>query len=90
MKRSRPKREFSKILLVCVSIVTLLLTMYVCILAWVTMDMSVFAYLIPAVFTELATATGFYYAKAKAENEIKLNKLMEKENCYANRSDPRI
>ena len=32
-------------------------------------------YLIPAVFAELATATGFYYSKAKAENRIKLRKL---------------
>ena len=32
------------------------------------------AYLIPAVFAELATATGFYYSKAKAENRIKLRK----------------
>lgn len=32
------------------------------------------AYLIPAIFAELATATGFYYSKAKAENRIKLRK----------------
>lgn len=31
-----------------------------------------FAYLIPAVFAEMASATGFYYTKAKAENKIKL------------------
>lgn len=36
--------------------------------------MSVFAYWIPAKYTELATATGFYFAKAKAENAIKLQK----------------
>ena len=29
-------------------------------------------YLIPAVFAEMASATGFYYTKAKAENKIKL------------------
>lgn len=33
------------------------------------------AYLIPSVFGELATATGFYFSKAKAENRIKLRKL---------------
>ena len=27
---------------------------------------------IPAVFAEMASATGFYYPKAKAENKIKL------------------
>jgi len=30
-------------------------------------------YLIPAVFAECATVTGFYSYKAKAENEIKLD-----------------
>ena len=40
--------------------------------AWKTGDTSPLAYLIPAVFAELATATGFYYSKAKAENRIKL------------------
>ena len=33
------------------------------------------AYLIPAVFTEMASATGFYFWKAKAENKIKLMAL---------------
>ena len=40
-----------------------------------TKDLSPLAYLIPAIFAELATATGFYYSKAKAENRIKLRKL---------------
>mgnify|MGYP007025271743 FL=1 len=39
---------------------------------WLTMDTSALAYLIPAVFAEMASATGFYYSKAKAENKIKL------------------
>ncbi len=38
------------------------------------MDLSPLSYLIPAAFGELATATGFYYNKAKAENKIKLMK----------------
>ena len=36
------------------------------------MDASALAYLIPAVVAEMASATGFYYTKAKAENKIKL------------------
>ena len=42
---------------------------------WRTMDTSALAYLIPAVFVEMASATGFYYTKAKAENKIKLMAL---------------
>jgi hypothetical protein len=36
-------------------------------------------YLIPAAFAELATATGFYYNKAKVENRIKLKQAYKQE-----------
>lgn len=41
---------------------------------WITCDLSPLTYLIPAVAAETATGTGFYYAKAKVENRIKLMK----------------
>jgi len=41
---------------------------------WRTCDLTPLAYLIPAVAAETATGTGFYYAKAKVENRIKLMK----------------
>ena len=37
-------------------------------------------YLIPSTAAEVATGTGFYYSKAKAENKIKLNKKYGIEN----------
>lgn len=37
---------------------------------WRTADMSVLAYLIPSVFTEMASATGFYYNKAQSVEHI--------------------
>ena len=80
----RKKKEFSKVLLFWSGVVSLGLTVFCCLLAWRTGDTSLFAWLVPAVFAELATATGFYYAKAKAENEIKLK---QKERAY-DRSDP--
>ena len=58
-RTKKPKREFSKLILYVVGAVTV----------------EPLAYLIPAIFAELATATGFYYSKAKAENRIKLRKL---------------
>ena len=64
--RREQKREFSKII---ISEFTFTLVM-----VWRTGDTSPLAYLIPAVFTETAAATGFYYSKAKAENRIKLRK----------------
>lgn len=68
----RKKTEFSKIIFVGVSALTLAITGFSCCMIWLTMDTSALAYLIPAVFAEMASATGFYYSKAKAENKIKL------------------
>jgi hypothetical protein len=44
------------------------------VMVWRTNDLSPLTYLIPAVAAETATGTGFYYAKAKVENRIKLMK----------------
>ena len=67
-KQQSKKLEFSKKIFICVSMGTSIVAVSALILAFITLDTSVFAYLIPAVFTELATATGFYYNKAKREN----------------------
>ena len=66
------KVEFSKLIFVGVSVVTVAIVLFSCRMIWLTMDTSALAYLIPAVFAEMASATGFYYSKAKAENKIKL------------------
>lgn len=66
------KREFSKVILAVIGAVTGIVTAFTLAVVWKTGDTSPLAYLIPAVFAELATATGFYYSKAKAENRIKL------------------
>ena len=69
---AKKKVEFSKLVFLGVSIVTIAITVFSCRMIWITMDTSALAYLIPAVFAEMATGTGFYYSKAKAENKIKL------------------
>ena len=71
----KKKVEFSKLVFVGVSIVTIAITVFSCRMIWLTMDTSALAYLIPAVFAEMASATGFYYTKAKTENKIKLMAL---------------
>nr|DAG65731.1 MAG TPA: hypothetical protein [Caudoviricetes sp.]DAL98477.1 MAG TPA: hypothetical protein [Caudoviricetes sp.] len=52
-------------------------------MVWRTSNTDALAYLIPAIFGEAATATGFYYSKAKTENRIKLRRqygdLVDKE-----------
>ena len=72
---AKKKVEFSKLIFLGVSIATIAITVFSCRMIWITMDTSVLAYLIPAVFGEMASATGFYYTKAKAENKIKLMAL---------------
>lgn len=69
---AKKKVEFSKLIFVGVSVLTVAITVFSCRMIWITMDTSALAYLIPAVFTEMAAATGFYYTKAKVENKIKL------------------
>ena len=71
-RTKKPKREFSKLILYVVGAVTVGVTAFTLIMVWKTENLEPLAYLIPAIFAELATATGFYYSKAKAENRIKL------------------
>ena len=84
MKRhSKPRREFSKIIVCTVGAGPLILTAVPSGKVWWTRNPAAQAYLIPAIFGEAATATGFYYSKAKTENRIKLRRqygdLVDKE-----------
>lgn len=74
-KKANKKIEFSKLIFIGVSIVTIVITIFSCVIIWITKDTTALAYLIPAVFAEMASATAFYYTKAKAENKIKLMAL---------------
>ena len=75
MTRTRkPKREFSKMILIVVSIFTFGITVFSCVMIWRTGDLSPLAYLIPSIFAEAATGTAFYYRKAEAENIRKIEK----------------
>lgn len=69
---SRQRMEFSKKILIVAAITNIAVIIFSCVLMWRTFDTSALAYLIPAVAAEVATGTGFYYSKAKAENQIKL------------------
>lgn len=72
------KVEFSKKIFVGVAISTALIVIFSLVIVWKTGDTSPLTYIIPAMFAELATATGFYYKKAEAENKIKLKRLYGK------------
>jgi hypothetical protein len=67
-KKTKRRLEFSKRIFIGVTIGTVSVSIFSMVMAWRTQDTSVLAYLIPAVFAELATATGFYYRKSEKEN----------------------
>ena len=67
-KRKRKKVAFSKIIFIGVSAMTILVVIFSCRMIYITHDLSPLTYLIPSIFAELATATGFYYRKAEKEN----------------------
>lgn len=68
------KLEFSKVIMIVSSVITIGITIFALVMIWKTENLEPLVYLIPAAFAELATATGFYYSKAKLENRIKLRK----------------
>lgn len=75
IKLSKRKNiEFSKIIMVVAMLMALCVSVFTCAVIWRTGDTSPLEWLIPAVFAVLTAATGFYYSKAKAENQIKLRK----------------
>ena len=71
---NKPTMEFSNKLFIMVTVFNTIITAFTLVMVWRTLDLSPLSYLIPACFAEFATATGFYYSKAKAENKIKLMK----------------
>ena len=64
--------EFSKKILIVAAIINILVVGFSCVMIFITRDLSPLCYLIPSVAGEVATGTGYYYAKAKAENKLKL------------------
>ena len=78
------KLEFSKKILYVAALINIVVIGFTLWYINATQDGSPLAYLIPAVAAETATGTGFYYAKAKAENKIK---LMRDNGIKPNRED---
>jgi predicted tellurium resistance membrane protein TerC len=71
--------EFSKKIFIGVTIGVVLVTLFTCYMVWLTQNLAPLTYLIPSLFAELATATGFYYNKAREENKIKIGKENNKD-----------
>lgn len=70
----KKKLEFSKIIIFIVSTMTIAVMVFTFYMVYKTENLDPLNTLITVVFGAFATATGFYYSKAKKENEIKLRK----------------
>ena len=81
----KPRFETSKVILFIVGAVTVWVTAFTLHMIEETKDLSPLAYLIPAVFAELATATGFYYSKAKAETGLNFGSCMARKSITMQR-----
>jgi hypothetical protein len=68
----KKKAEFSKVIITSVSIATALVVIASFVLMFIYGDLSPLTYIIGGCFAELASATGFYYWKAKNENVLKI------------------
>lgn len=75
--RTWKEAEFSKKLLYVIFFATAVVIGFTLYIVIQTGDTSPLHYLIPALFTEVSVATGFYYWKARRENEIKLQSIYE-------------
>lgn len=69
---SKKRLEYSKVILFVIAITLGAVITFTMAMVAVTQDLSPLYYIISGLFTLAATAVGFYYWKARAENIIKL------------------
>lgn len=75
MRKRKNKIETSKLLLYFCDGLATILTLFTFVAVLMLRDSSPLTYLIPAVFGLVTTAHGFYFWKAKCENQIKLGSV---------------
>lgn len=71
-KATKKRKEFSKVVVILDTIIFIAIIIFSCTLMWKAEDTSALAYLIPSVFSLWSVCNGFYFWKARKENEIKL------------------
>ena len=71
--------EFSKAILVVIAVAILLVVVFAMIMMAITQDLSPIDWILGGLFSLANVAVGFYYWKARKENEIKLSVAYGKE-----------
>lgn len=69
---NKKKKEYSKVVLGSLIILTYLLVIFTCVMVSITQDLGILRVLIPSLFSLTTIAVGFYSWKAKTENKYKL------------------
>lgn len=72
-KNTKRKIEHSKIITSGVLVLSAIVVLFTLVMIWRTEDTSVLSILIPSVETAFCLTAKHYYAKAAAENQIKLS-----------------
>lgn len=80
MKKIKKKTEYSKIILMVLLGIQITVNLAAIILMFYVQTTDGLEYLIPSISAELSIAVGFYYNKAKRENELKIRKAYKKED----------
>lgn len=77
MKNTQHKKvkEFSKIMAVLAVAMWLIANIFGLLMMAITLDLSPLAFVLPSVDAVVAVVLGFYYWKARAENQIKLKRI---------------
>ena len=74
-KKERKPKEFSKIMAVVSIAMWIFVNLFALAVVIFTLDTSPLMYVIPSVDAVVAVVCGYYFWKAKAENQIKLKRL---------------
>ena len=80
-EENKPKKkfEFSKVIAVIGISVWLILTAFCMVMMAITLDLTPMAYVMPSIDAVIGVILGFYFWKAKAENQIKLKKIYKEQ-----------
>lgn len=73
-RRTKPRVEFSKMMVIVTTIIIVIVTAFVLTLMWVTQDAGGIEYIVPSVLTFGTFIYRQYYVKAAQENQIKLKR----------------
>ena len=85
--KKRRKTEYSKIILMVLMGIQIFITLSAIILMFYVKTTEGLEYLIPSISAELSIAVGFYYNKAKRENELKIRKACKEYNIEWSEED---